>query len=344
MRSLRRDLFERRLWPLAVALVAVIAAVPFLLHGRIAGAPVPPPPPPSAAGAPGVVGSRQDAIDTRRPTAPTSHTRDPFQPTATPSALHLTRTSPHTTRTASTAPTPHPAPVVHRSPATPPATTPTPTPSAPSTPVLSSPPAVTKPTATRQLAPRKHHAAPRRSWDIYSVDIRIGRWGRLATHRDPARLTPLPYERAPQVMYLGVTDHGRRAVFALGAGVEVRADGKRRSLAPACSPSRLDCALVIVPAGERVRLRYVSATGAQRTLILVVRRITTRLTRSAAAARAARDHISGVGLCELRLGDPIGFFDPAAASVKLPSTASCRRDRRAVAFPGSLGAGSSVRG
>jgi hypothetical protein len=374
MRSLRRDLFERRLWPLAVALVAVIAAVPFLLHGQTAGAPVAPPPVLSGVGAPGVAGARQDAVDTRRPTAPTSHTRDPFQPAGTPSGLHLTRTSPDTTTTASTAPTPHPAPLVHMSPATTPVTTLTPTASAPSSPVSSSPSAptepkptkpvasnpaptapvattpaptktaATRPTAPGRVAPRRPSAVLHRSWDIYSVDLRIGARGRLVSHRDLARLTPLPDERAPQAMYLGVTDHGRRAVFALGAGVEVRAGGEKRSLDPACSPSRLDCALVVVPAGGRIMLRYVSATGAQRTLVLDLSRITTQLTRSASAERAARRHVSAVGLCELKLGDPIGFFDPAAESVKLPSTASCRGDRLAVPFPGSLGAGSSVRG
>ncbi len=139
-------------------------------------------------------------------------------------------------------------------------------------------------------------------------------------HRDIARLTPLPSERAPQAMYMGVADHGRRAVFALGAGVEVRAIGSHRSPGAVCAPSRVDCALVVIPAGVSIALRYVSSTGTLRTLALRPSRITERLTRSRSVVRAARAHISAVGLCELKLGDPIGFFDPADESVKLPST------------------------
>jgi hypothetical protein len=164
------------------------------------------------------------------------------------------------------------------------------------------------------------------------------------THRDLPRLTPLPSPLSPQVMYMGVADHGRDAVFALGAGVEVRAVGGDRSAGAFCHPSRVDCALVVIPAGTRVGLLYVSATGTNRALVLRVDRITSVVTSSASAARLAREHVSAIGLCDLKLGDPIGFFDPSAASMTIPSVGVCRRNSRAVPFPGSLGAGSSVRG
>jgi hypothetical protein len=181
-------------------------------------------------------------------------------------------------------------------------------------------------------------------WDIYSVDLRIGAPGSAVTHRNIARLTPLPRERSPQAMYMGVDDHGRSAVFALGAGVEVRAIGGARSAGAVCHPSRVDCALAVIPAGKSVALVYVSSSGKDRALILKVSRIKSRVTSSRAVLKAARRNVSPVGLCDLKLGDPIGFFDLSDTSVSVPSTGSCRRRKFAVAFPGSIGAGSSVRG
>jgi hypothetical protein len=144
-------------------------------------------------------------------------------------------------------------------------------------------------------------------------------------------------------MYIGVEDHGRAAVFALGAGVEVRAVGSQ-SAGAFCHPSRVECSLVVIPAGKSVALVYVSSTGKDHALVLKVSRITSHVTRSSAVLKAARRNVSAVGLCDLKLGDPIGFFDLSDASVTVPSTGSCRRRKFAVAFPGSLGAGSSVRG
>jgi hypothetical protein len=182
------------------------------------------------------------------------------------------------------------------------------------------------------------------SWDVYSVDLRIGAPGSPVAHRDIARLTPLPTERSPQVMYMGVDDHGRAAVFALGAGVEVRPIGSSRSAGAFCHPSRVDCALAVIPAGKSVALLYVSATGKDRALLLRVSRIKSQITHSPAVLKEARRHVSPLGLCDLKLGDPIGFFDLSDDSVSVPSTGSCRHRKLAVAFPGSLGAGSSVRG
>jgi len=176
------------------------------------------------------------------------------------------------------------------------------------------------------------------------VDLRVGAAGHPVAHRDVARLTPLPSERSPQVMYLGVTAHGREAVFALGAGVEVRALSGTRSKGARCEPSRVDCAMVVIPAGRSIGLSYVSATGAVHTLVLRLSRIGSLVTRSASQVNAARHHVSAVGLCDLKLGDPIGFFDPSDANVTIVSTRACRRRKLAVAFPGSLGAGSSERG
>jgi hypothetical protein len=352
MRSLRRDLLERRLWPIVVLIIAAIVAVPFVLHGPRGQAAIAPPPVATGSPQPTTSGTRHRAVDTHAVTAPTSRTRDPFQ------EGDVQRTTVHETTTATTSTTtptsqsPPRSSVTTTPAATAAATTTAPAPTtaatttapATTTPVTSKPPAVRTPTVTKPRVAAETAPSRTRTWDVYSVDLRIGAPGHPVTHRDIARLTPLPSERAPQAMYMGVTDHGRRAVFALGAGVEVRAIGANHSHRAVCTPSRVDCALVVIPADASIALRYVSSTGPQHTLLLRLRRITTRLTRSAVVAKAARRHVSAVGLCELKLGDPIGFFDPSDETVRLPSRAACRSDKRAVPFPGSLGAGSSVRG
>ncbi|HLI58363.1 MAG TPA: hypothetical protein VKV21_01730 [Solirubrobacteraceae bacterium] len=342
MKSLQRDLFERRLWPLAIVIVAAIVAVPFVLHSHRANADIAPPPPVKAQ--PGSPAGAAPTPKTRhQPVAPTSRTRDPFQAAAVQRQTHTTtsstgsgattRSSPSSTSTGGRSGGGVGSSSASGAAVSTSATTSTPTPPVATTPIVTKP--VTAPT---------HPSVPARTWRIYAVDIRIGASGDPRGYRDIARLTPLPSERSPQAMYMGVTDHGRSAVFALGAAVAVRGLGTRRSAGAFCSPSRVDCALVVIPAGKSVALSYVNATGAVRPLILRVRRIALHLTHSARIARIAQRHVSAVGLCDLKLGDPIGFIAPDTGNRTLPTTGSCRRDKHAVPFPGSIGAGSGERG
>ena len=371
MTSLKRDLFERRLWPLVIVIVAAIVAVPMLLHGHRANADVAAPPAATAGSSTSATSAGSHHAQTPTPrTAPTSRTRNPFEEagvtaksqsasssasassggatTSVTSSASSAQSSGGSSGSAGAGPT-----SVSSSGGTPtssssssetasPVTTPTT--KAPSTKA----PSTKTSTVTRQVShshkksARKHRVT--KSWDIYSVDVRVGLSGKPVTHRNLARLTPLPTERSPQVMYMGVTGHGRDAVFALGAGVQVRGFAGARSSGAACRPSHVDCALVVIPAGKSVGVSYVSATGKVHTFVLRLTRISSRVTQSTSAVNVARRHVSALGLCDLKLGDPIGFFDPAEASVKLVSTRACRSRKLAVPFPGSLGAGSSVRG
>jgi hypothetical protein len=362
MRSLRHDLFERRLWPLVGAILAAIVVVPFVMPSHRASAEIAPPP--SAQGQPGSPAPAGRASKASSHTAtPTSKTRDPFQSAIVGSragsassrsatAGGTSATSGRTSATSASAPAsrassggsggavPGGAAASGSTPeSTPPTTTPPTT-----TPLTTTPPASTTPVVTTPVTAPNRPSAPARTWGIYAVDIRIGSPGDPRGYGDLARLTPLPSERSPQAMYMGVTDHGRSAVFALGAAVAVRGLGAKRSAGAFCSPSRADCALIVIPAGRTVELSYVSATGSVRPLVLRVRRIALHLTHSATVARSARRHVSAVGLCDLKLGDPIGFFAPAAESVTLPAGGSCRRHTHVVPFPGSIGAGSGERG
>jgi hypothetical protein len=343
MKSLRRDLFERRLWPLAVVIVAAIVAVPFLLHGHRANASIAAPPAADGtATTPSPATTHHSDSHSKPRTTPTSHTRDPFVAASvdvkkTASAGSKSTTTATTSTTSDTPPSTSTDTGTASSGAgssSPPATT---------TPVTTTP-ATTTPVTTAPPTTSHHVPTKIETWNVYSVDLRIGAHGHAASHHDVARLMPLPRERSPQVIYMGVDDHGHNAVFALGAGVVVRPAGGSRSEGAYCHPSRKECSLVVIPDGKTVALDYVSATGSDRALFLRVVRIRSKVTSSAAVLKAARAHVSALGLCDLKLGDPIGFVDPADDSVSVPSAASCRDKKLAVPFPGSLGAGSSVQG
>jgi len=352
MKSLKRDLFERRLWPLAVVIVVAIVAVPFVLHGHRANADIATPPASNGTSSAPAPSTHHSHAPARHPRTPTSHTRDPFEAASADvsAASSTSTTGPAPTRSNTTSvsesPTPTSTPAVGSSggaaSGSPSSETSTPAAGAPTT---STSEATTPNPVTTSPGERSGGGVAKvRRWDIYSVDLRIGAPGSPVVHRDIARLTPLPRERSPQVMYMGVVGHGRAAVFALGAGVEVRPIGGRRSAGVFCHPTRVNCALAVVPAGRSVAVLYVSSTGASRTVVLRVTRIRARVTQSESVLKAARGHVSAVGLCDLKLGDPIGFFDLSDDSVTLPTTGSCRHRKLAVPFPGSLGAGSSVRG
>lgn len=343
MRSLKRDLFERHLWPLAVVIIAAIVALPFLLHAHHANADIPVPPTAQGASSTPTAG-KSDQVSAHHRVAPTSSTRDPFEVAGAGKASKNASSTSTTSTTSTTATTTPPASAstsgtgVGTS-----GTTPS-SPASETTPGTTTPAATTAPVTTAPGTTSHSGSATVSSWDIYSVDLRIGAPGAPVSHHNIARLTPLPTERSPQIMYMGVTDRGRAAVFALGAGVVVRPLQGDRSTGAFCHPSRVDCALAVIPAGKSVALLYVNSTGHDRAVVLRLSRIGSQVTQSPSVVAAARRHVSALGLCDLKLGDPIGFFDLTDDSVSIPSVAACRGKKLAVPFPGSLGAGSSVRG
>jgi hypothetical protein len=348
MKSLRRDLFERRLWPLAVVILAAAVAVPFLLHGHGADAAIAAPPAASASSGSQSTATHHASASTKPRPTPTSKTRDPFAQVVQKKTSHKSssssKKSQSTATTSATSPTSSSASAStsgggSSSSSGGGSSSSSSTSSATTTPVVTTP-VTTSPTTSTGTGTGTTPAKTQ-SWDVYSVDVRAGAPKAAVSHHDIARLMPLPSERAPEALYMGVSDHGHSAVFALAAGVEVSNLGGDRSIGAYCHPTRADCALVVIPEGKSVGLTYKSASGAHRALVLRLARISSHVTHSAAAVKTARAHVSPVGLCDLKLGDPIGFFDPADDNMKIASTASCHKVKFASPFPGSLGAGSS---
>jgi hypothetical protein len=361
MSPLRRDLVERRLWLVVVVLVAAVIAVPFLLHGRAhnADAAIPQPPGPTASptvtSAPNGDDGHGTPVSTRRHTrsrvTPTQRaerhaatTRDPFAVTQT----HAAKTS---TKAVSKLVPENPATksgaAVDATTTTPAATTPTATgtsggsgetsvtapvataPAAPSTvTVTTTATATTTTTATPTTTSTTPLPVGSGPWDIESVDVNISGAHGAITRHDVARLTPLPSVAAPKVMFTGMLDHGRLAVFALADGVKAQGPGR-------CHPGHGNCAAITLAPGQIERLIYFAPDGTIVGRELQVARITHRLTHSVSAAQAAFTRFSRAGQCELDLAAPT-TYDAARGALTPVAESGCRGVKGAVPFPGPV--------
>jgi hypothetical protein len=219
-----RQLIRRRLWPLALLLVGALVAVPLTL--------VKSPEPLAAAPAPSKPAAEDSTSSLVRLAAPEDtpkrrrvlgNAKDPFEPA--PLATRARRAKSKTVGATPTA-------------------TPTATPASdsggssggasPSSPAPSTPSATPQPTVPK-----------------YSIKVNFG-----AIDGDPvpttlARLEPLPDGKSPVLVYEGVEDGGKVAVFMITGSVTAEGDGK-------CRPSPKDCATLRLRAGET---EFITLTG-----------------------------------------------------------------------------------
>ena len=299
-----RQLVERKLWPLALLLVAAVAAVPLLLarEGE--------PPAPPAAAAPNTLsatmGATQpvvsvadaEAVEERRKVLGSA--KDPFRPSPAPKAASV-----EPGETLSPAPDPGagepkafggggaPAPVGGGGggPADPGPAAP-----APSVPVAQQP------------------TAPKRVYELYSL---IVRFGDSTADRLPKsnlkRLKAMPNADEPAVIYLGLMSDRKTAVFLVDAGTRVQGDGK-------CQPSPSNCQTLHLKVGETAFFDVEDGEGSvvrqyQLDLVKVARKSTT----DATAARQAMTAEASGGRDALRKRmTRVGRYryDPASGSVK----------------------------
>jgi hypothetical protein len=207
-----RGLVRRRLWPLAVVLVAALAATPFLLAKK-----------PAAVAAPVVAAAPKAAVDpgasfvtlADEPTATTATRRrvlggekDPFTPAPVPKVKHKQAT-------ASASPTATPAPP------------------AGSTPPSSAPPTGTPPATT----------PPAPTHPKFSIQVRFGKTDSDLVTSVLERLEPLPSKESPVLVYEGVENGGKVAIFSIPGTVTAQGDGK-------CSPSPANCETLKLSAGD----------------------------------------------------------------------------------------------
>jgi hypothetical protein len=322
MSSLRRDLFERRLWPVIALLLVAVVAVPLMLrkNARAEVAAVPPAPP--------VAGAVPPASRTIPPASARalriSMPRDPFASgmpklNTKPESKTTTAGTPPAATTTGTSPTTSTPSMVSPSPTTP-STGSSPTPS-------TTPTTVT--TTTTTTTPGASLVPTIRSWTVYAVSLRVGT-GRFAPlQSDVARLTPLPSVTQPKAMFMGVMADGRHVVFALGAGVQHAGPG-------VCRPDRTRCAAIVLRVGQTEQI-IAPVAGGPRQLNISVVHIASHVTHSRDDALAAFQRHSAAGLCELNLGAPVAYSQ-GAGTVSPVAAAACRHRPRAVPFPGGLAA------
>jgi hypothetical protein len=274
----RRFLVERRLWPVAILLVAAAAALPTLLSKD--------PPPPAAAPVVAVKADK-DAVLAEAPivTAAADGDRsgrrhvlgsreDPFKPQASP--------------------TPAPTPKAVK----PADTGATKTPS--TTGSTGAGPGATTGASPAPLTGTPVVPAPKKKYELYELTVRFGASdGQRPPRKDVKRLQALPSNDEPVLIYLGVLDDKKTAVFMLDSGVVAQGDGT-------CRPSRTTCETIHLREGETEFFDVpgedgqVSEDGSGQQYELDVLKIRKTTTTDAKKAQRARASVSPKGRMILR--------------------------------------------
>jgi hypothetical protein len=228
-----RQLVRRRLWPVALLLLAALAAVPFLLAKD--------PEPAVVAAAPaGAAGKTTLAEDTSDPIVTVADaagaegsprrrvlgsSKDPFEPAP---AKKVKAKSAQVAGTATPDPTEAPSSSSGGSPASS---------GGDSTPSTGP---VTTPLPTSTPTPE---AKEKKTYPLYSLAVRFGDSSTTAARSRVTRLEALPDADNPLLVYLGVKDGGKAAVFMLDSSVTPQGDGE-------CEPSPADCETLVLREGE----------------------------------------------------------------------------------------------
>jgi hypothetical protein len=222
-----RQLVRRRLWPIAILLLAALAAVPVLLARDAAPVATPPLPQTSAPAETAKAGdddafaepvvAKASASDRSRRRRVLGSRKNPFEPAP------VKKPKKKKTEKASTA---DKADTDKTGGTTAPTTPSTGTPTTPVTPVA---PAPAKP-----------------NYPNGSLTVRFGDPTSDLEKKLLRKLEGLPdgtTETGPLIIYTGLTDHGKKAVFLVDASLEVTGDGN-------CKPHPSSCETVELAAGE----------------------------------------------------------------------------------------------
>jgi hypothetical protein len=273
VRNLINDLIDRRLWPIAVALLAALVAVPVLLGGGSKA-------PASAPAAPLAAAPATPATQAAVSMATTTTTTPQYRPgpVRNPFAQHHV-----------------PAPATTTQPTLTPSTS-APVTSAPSTPVGGSPI-----TATPVL-PGTGGAQPDTVKDVWRVNVRFGEAGDQKLHRGIPRLTPLPSATNPFFIFMGVLADHKTAVFLISSDATPTGDGT-------CKPDPAQCETIEMRAGDTEFFDVADGnSGVTQYELDLTKVFKSTVTGKAAAAKASRVSSDGQNVIhELKAeGQPVG--------------------------------------
>lgn len=280
LRNVISDLVEKRLWPVAVALVAALVAVPILLGGK-SDATTPPvdtaaatssatPAPTTAAQ---VVSLEQQAAGK---TANASSVRDPFVQHHQAHATNAQIRAAAKDAAASLVKALHPDAK----------STSSDTGSSSSGSTGGSTPATSAPTTTT-TTPTTPATTPKKSVTTYSVDLSFGESGAEKKYNNIARLTPLPSSDSPFFVYMGLSADKRSATFLINGDVVPSGDGH-------CTPSPDNCEQITLTKGDIEFFDMQSGTAGVVQYQLELRNIkTVTTTASKASVAHARESKAG---------------------------------------------------
>jgi len=221
-----RQLVRRRLWPVALLLVAALAAIPVLLAQPEPVAPAAPAPIASAPvdeelAEPVVAMAAAEDRDRRRRVLGAA--KDPFEPAPTPE------------------PTPEP-----EEPTTKPDTGDKPAQGGSGGGGVTAPFPTTPPAGPSLPAPTpvEPPAEPEKTYELNSLIVRFGDAASGSLERmNLKRLQPLPSVEEPVLVYLGLDKERKRAVFMVDASVEPTGDGS-------CKPQPESCETIHLAKGD----------------------------------------------------------------------------------------------
>jgi hypothetical protein len=293
IRGVLRDLVERKLWPIAVLLLAAAVAVPMYL-GRASAQDTPLPATSLQADA-GKVSKAAVKVDGAAAGEDdrAGGVRNPFKQQHVPKP---------------------PAAPADPSPKTPAADQPTGSGSGGSD--GSQPPLAPSGNGGSGDGGSKPKTPAADPLDVYHLSLRFGRAEatQLKTYHDVARLSPLPTADNPFFVYTGVLKDGKTAVFLLSSDATATGDGH-------CRPSAKSCQTIEVKEGD-TEFFDLTVDGEPVQYQLDVVKVFKKGASTAAAAAAAYERHSNAGADMLRKAHRVGSsaFKGAATYRWLPDS------------------------
>jgi hypothetical protein len=276
-----RELVSRRLLPVAILLVAALAAIPFVLAKK--SEPVAPAPSVGGGAVSAPASSPDDSVvslvtdgDGAKRRRVLGARKNPFEPAPAPKSTEKVQgpVSEPVQATAQTGTGSSGSGSTSTS-------TGGSTPSGSSTPPASTPPA-SAPPASAPAAPKPHY-------ELYSLTVRFGSTDGELKKSNLPRLKALPGADNPVLVYLGLAKDNKTAVFMVDSNVDPEGDGT-------CDPSPANCETIRLKVGDTEFFDVKDDTGATTAQYqLDLLKIKKSTTASAAQAKAARAKVSAAG-------------------------------------------------
>jgi hypothetical protein len=132
-----------------------------------------------------------------------------------------------------------------------------------------------------------------KTYTTYHVDVRFGEAGAERTHKDLPRLSPLPSSTDPVVVFVGIEKDGQTATFLVTSDATPQGDGS-------CEPSKTTCTYIHLKKGQEEFLDVMSGTAGLRQYVLKLLDVNKTTTTSASVAAAAFNRESASGRDILR--------------------------------------------